>query len=65
MPVAGAGLVTTMVPVPMLQLGCSLTLATGVAGAVGWGSITKLRSDEVQLSLPLLAEIVWDPELSW
>ena len=64
MPVAGAGLLTTIVPVLTLQFGCSLTLATGVAGAAGCGFITKLRGVEVQLSEVLLAEIVCDPEFN-
>ncbi len=48
MPVAGAGLVTVIVPVADVQSGCLVTLAVGAAGADGTALTTRLSGAETQ-----------------
>ncbi len=48
MPVAGAGLVTAIVPVADVQSGCLVTLAVGAAGADGTAFTVRLRGEETQ-----------------
>ncbi len=48
MPVAGAGMVTVIVPVATEQSGCFVTLAAGAAGADGTALTVRLRGAETQ-----------------
>jgi hypothetical protein len=53
--VAGAGWVTTIVPVLTVQPGCSLTLATGWDGIDGCALMFIVVREEVQSSEVLFA----------
>ena len=48
MPAAGAGAVTVIVPVVMVQVGCVVTEAVGAAGAVGAAFTVSCVAAEVQ-----------------
>ncbi len=48
MPVAGAGMVTVIVPVAIEQPGCCVTLAVGAAGTDGTALTVRLNGAETQ-----------------
>ena len=55
---APVGAVTTIVPVGVVQVGCTVTLAVGVAGAFGTALTVQLNGVEVQPVVVLRAVTV-------
>ena len=51
------GIETTMVPIGNAQVGCTVTLATGVAGGPSAGVTTRLVGNEMQLGSMVLLTV--------
>jgi len=62
---AGAGTVTTIVPVVTVQVGCTVTLAVGAAGFAGTGFTVKLTAFEVHTVTVLLIVTEYVPGLKF
>ncbi len=58
---AGAGAVTTIVPVGVKQSGCTVTLAVGAAGFPGTALIVKLVGNETQPVVVLVVVTAYVP----